>query len=335
MTDTDPADRLHVKRLIGGWGMVADFCFGDLLLFLPNDQRTTPSGFVVVGQVRPTTSQTLYQDDLVGRVVPVGERPLLLDTWTDAKPHDGQNYSLAEHIGVRVTYIPVCRRLDDGSLRVVGVMTRELAPDVSRRPGRLERTYLEVFDALAYMIGCGLFPFPVAEEQADVLDPPRVGDGVIAVGSSGTVSYASPNAMSALHRLGTYANPEGRLLGDLIPGARVLDDCIETGMPISMEIDSAADPSGDVLARRVVLVLRAIPLLHEHEPPKAVVLMRDVSDVRRRDQMLITKDATIREHFNTYRFADHKERVIELLARVTTVSVETMRILAEMPAETL
>ncbi|WP_293914144.1 type ISP restriction/modification enzyme, partial [Deinococcus sp.] len=47
------------------------------------------------------------------------------------------------------------------------------------------------------------------------------------------------------------------------------------------------------------------------------------------------KDATIREHFNTYRFADHKERVIELLARVTTVSVETMRILGEMPAETL
>lgn len=47
------------------------------------------------------------------------------------------------------------------------------------------------------------------------------------------------------------------------------------------------------------------------------------------------KDPTIREQFNTYRFADHKERVIDLLTRVTTVSVETMRILGEMPAETL
>ncbi|MBK1642331.1 hypothetical protein CKO12_10660 [Chromatium okenii] len=36
------------------------------------------------------------------------------------------------------------------------------------------------------------------------------------------------------------------------------------------------------------------------------------------------KDLTIREHFNTYRFADHKEQVIELLARVCQVSVETM-----------
>jgi predicted helicase len=38
------------------------------------------------------------------------------------------------------------------------------------------------------------------------------------------------------------------------------------------------------------------------------------------------KDPTIREKFNTYRFADYKEKVIDLLARVTRVSVETMAI---------
>jgi predicted helicase len=42
------------------------------------------------------------------------------------------------------------------------------------------------------------------------------------------------------------------------------------------------------------------------------------------------KDPTIRERFNTYRFADHKERVIDLLRRVTRVSVETMAIVATM-----
>ena len=42
------------------------------------------------------------------------------------------------------------------------------------------------------------------------------------------------------------------------------------------------------------------------------------------------KDPTIREKFNTYRFADYKDRVIDLLARVTTVSVETMKIVAAM-----
>ncbi|MFZ1398751.1 MAG: type ISP restriction/modification enzyme [Candidatus Promineifilaceae bacterium] len=43
------------------------------------------------------------------------------------------------------------------------------------------------------------------------------------------------------------------------------------------------------------------------------------------------KDPTIREQFNTYRFRDYKEQVIDLLARVCTVSVETMRIIHQMP----
>jgi predicted helicase len=41
-------------------------------------------------------------------------------------------------------------------------------------------------------------------------------------------------------------------------------------------------------------------------------------------------DPTIAEKFNTYRFADYKDKVIDLLKRVTTVSVETMEIIHEM-----
>lgn len=44
-------------------------------------------------------------------------------------------------------------------------------------------------------------------------------------------------------------------------------------------------------------------------------------------------DATIRDQFNTYRFADYKEQVIELLKRVCTVSAETMKIINEMPED--
>lgn len=40
------------------------------------------------------------------------------------------------------------------------------------------------------------------------------------------------------------------------------------------------------------------------------------------------RDRTIRERFHTYRLADHKERVIALLARVARVSVETMELVA-------
>ena len=42
------------------------------------------------------------------------------------------------------------------------------------------------------------------------------------------------------------------------------------------------------------------------------------------------RDPTILERFNTYRFSDHKEKVIDLLGRVCTVSVETMEIVDSM-----
>ena len=42
------------------------------------------------------------------------------------------------------------------------------------------------------------------------------------------------------------------------------------------------------------------------------------------------KDPTIREKFNSYRFSDYKEQVIDLLQRVTTVSVRTMAIVEAM-----
>ena len=42
------------------------------------------------------------------------------------------------------------------------------------------------------------------------------------------------------------------------------------------------------------------------------------------------KDPTIREKFDTYRFADYKEKVIDLLLRVATVSVETVKVTSAM-----
>jgi predicted helicase len=42
------------------------------------------------------------------------------------------------------------------------------------------------------------------------------------------------------------------------------------------------------------------------------------------------RDDMIREKFSTYSFADHKERVIDLLGRVTRVSIETQRVIDQM-----
>lgn len=47
------------------------------------------------------------------------------------------------------------------------------------------------------------------------------------------------------------------------------------------------------------------------------------------------KDPTIAKPFNTYRFADYKENVIDLLMRVCTVSVKTMEIVKQMETKNM
>ncbi|WP_396128002.1 type ISP restriction/modification enzyme [Clostridium sp.] len=45
------------------------------------------------------------------------------------------------------------------------------------------------------------------------------------------------------------------------------------------------------------------------------------------------KDPTIAEKFNCYHFADYKEAVIRLLCKITTVSLETMKIISQMESD--
>ena len=61
------------------------------------------------------------------------------------------------------------------------------------------------------MITVGAFPLP--EDVTNLAFSPRVGDGFIRIDASGTVEYASPNALSAYRRLGLI----GDLVGEHLP----------------------------------------------------------------------------------------------------------------------
>ncbi|MBU3704824.1 MAG: ATPase, partial [Ilumatobacteraceae bacterium] len=59
----------HLQNLVSEWGMLADFCFADLLLYLP----TKDGEWLVAAHVRAATGQTLYIADFVGSTID-GER---------------------------------------------------------------------------------------------------------------------------------------------------------------------------------------------------------------------------------------------------------------------
>jgi hypothetical protein len=73
-SDTSDADIAWLHLLVAEWTLLADLSFADLLLFV---RTRDDSGFVTVAQMRPTTGQTLYQDDKVGEWIPADVRPVV------------------------------------------------------------------------------------------------------------------------------------------------------------------------------------------------------------------------------------------------------------------
>ena len=277
-TRLDSQGQAHLQRLVASWGPLADLCFADLLLFVPihGDEGDR---YIVVGQVRPTTNQTVYRQDFVGEIVDDVDRPLVARSATSGDIIEGEINRSPLHDRVRVLCIPVRWRGD-----VVAVVSRESMPNLGRQPGELERIYMDVFQRFARMIAEGTFPF--AAEDAESEEAPRVGDGAIVLDDAGRVEYASPNAVSALHKIGIHANAEGMRLGELGLEELAIRTAMTISAPVTEEIERGQEVS---------VVLRCLPLIDGGNVTGALVLLRDISELRRRDRLLISMDATIRE----------------------------------------
>jgi two-component sensor histidine kinase len=136
-----------------------------------------------------------------------------------------------------------------------------------------------------------MFPWP--GQQPALVRSPRVGDGLLRLGRSGKVSYASPNALSAYRRLGLAADLVGAELGPLT--ARLCAPGRPTDDSLMVTASGRAPRETEVEGNGSVVQLRAIPLVVNGLRTGALVLVRDVTELRHRERELMTKDATIRE----------------------------------------
>ncbi|TSA54289.1 MAG: ATPase [Actinobacteria bacterium] len=278
-TDLDSDAVAHLAALVSEWGMLADFCFADMLLYIPIDSQR----WLISAQVRAATGQTLYNWDYVDTWASETERVLLEQCVKTNGTVQGEIYVQAISGSANMLAIPV--RFNG---QIIAVLSREWAVDTARRPGQLETTYADIFSKFAEMVSQGLFPFEGRVADASVA--PRVGDGVIVLDAATRVRYASPNAVSALHRVGVSANAVGQTLAELGVAETAARNAYERKEPVIEEIEQTTD---------VTLLTRTIPLLRQtddgSEVTGGVLLLRDVSELRRRDRLLLTKDATIRE----------------------------------------
>lgn len=280
-----PVSEAELERLAlltSDWQIIADLSFADLVMW-----RQVADGFVAVAQCRPSTGPTVHQEDVVGTFAAAGRISHLQRAIDERSIVASREPRWDETYAVREDALPVVM---NGA--TIAVLTREVSQAVSRSSSRLELNYKGAADDLLHMITRGEFPVPTS-----VTGPrrgaPRVGDGVLRLDAAGHVTYASPNALSCFHRLGVT----GTLMNRSLPRvtSEIVADKGHINETLAMVVMGRAAWRTDLEANGASLSLRAIPVTDHGERTGAVLLCRDVSDLRRRERELITKDATIRE----------------------------------------
>jgi two-component sensor histidine kinase len=309
-TNLGPADIDHLHRLAGDWQLLADLSFADLVLWVPIDDadgsaaadRTAGAarfrgdlGFVCVAQVRPTTAATAYQDDQVGRVRNGPEVAHLVVALTQGRIWREGDPVWYGDTPARHEAIPVRWRTAEGQPgKIIAVVSRDTNLTPARTPSHLELNYLTTGDDLAQMVSDGTFPPP--PHAGELTSSPRVGDGLVRLDAGGKVTYASPNAQSAFRRLGLTSHLVGEDLAGLV--SRLAEDPLagsEAAARVLAALRGDSPPRQEIEVHGATVLSRALPLIPAGVPVGALVLVRDMTEVRRLDRALVTKDATIRE----------------------------------------
>tara|TARA_B100000959_G_scaffold61459_1_gene64661 strand:- start:4607 stop:6091 length:1485 start_codon:yes stop_codon:yes gene_type:complete len=267
----------YLQDLTRSWGLLADLSFSDLLLYLPTKESPVDS-FVLLAHVRPTTSTTLYRADLVGQKFEAQSRPLVSEAFLNAQISNGK-VSTGGDREISVMAVPVIWKG-----KTVAILASEKAFVGETPRSEMERTYLSIFDRFAAMFERGEFPY--GEESRFQHRMPRLGDGLLLVNADGQIEFASPNAVSLLHRLGWHRPVVGSRFEETGLSPKILNEAFSLKSSVIDELERED---------KAFVVSHCFPLLHSGKATGAAVLVRDVTELRRRDRQLISKDATIRE----------------------------------------
>lgn len=276
-----PADREHISRFLGDWQLIADVSFADLLLSIPTDD----GDILIVRHCRPATVGTSYSEDIAGDIY-TGKL-----AQTARACFDDQGIRSVRFEGREHTIYPIVN--EGRPIALLDVVVSANRPEFSSTfPIIGANTYIEISDMLLTMVTTSEFPHPDSS-TAYRHGMPRLTDGFIHLDADGIVLYASPNAISNFHRIGLTGSLVGQNMADMIfgvvGGRSVLDEAL------SSVAGGLAPWFSEVETATAILALRSVPLLARGERLGAMLLCRDITEIRRREQELVTKDATIRE----------------------------------------
>lgn len=270
-------DKEWLHQLVGDWQTVSDVSFSDLLLAVPNDDGRV----AFAAHCRPATATTLFDEDVVGCESTPDFQKAAWATLTDGVERTVSQSAFS------LVLNPV--RRGEAIIAVVAVAKAHARNVV---PSQIQSDYSEISRALVHMMATGEFPFdgrPTGYRHGT----PRLTDGFVQIDPDGVVLYASPNAISNYHRLGISGRLVGKVLAEEI--TETIEDYSVVDETLPVIVMAKAPWLTELESHGAILSLKAVPLRDRGRHLGGIVMCRDVTELRRREQELVSKDATIRE----------------------------------------
>ena len=283
----DQANR--IRELVADWQLLADLSFADLILWVPirKDISMWPTGHIAVAHIRPTTTSTVFINDVIGEEVLWGAKSAIDEALSGDEIVKSSDPEKIGEMQVKTETIPVTF---EG--QVIAVISTHRNVEHSRSSGKLESNYREVAQHLFQMVAQGSFPY---KDAGSLFEPaPRVGDGLIRLDANSAISFASPNAKSAFSRMGWRGDLEGRNLGEVAEQV-VIASPNASEQAVRSRLNGKQLQRVEIDNQGATIDLLVIPLIVGTDKIGAIVLLQNVTELRRRDRELVTKDATIRE----------------------------------------
>ena len=283
----DQADRL--RELVANWQLLADLSFADLILWVPirKDIKMWPSGHIAIAHIRPTTAATVFTNDVIGDEIAWGIRTNIDEALSHGEIIRDSQFEQPGMMLVKEEAIPVTF-----NGQAIAVISRHRDVEQMRTAGKLEINYREIAHQLYQMVAEGNFPY---KNAGSLIEPaPRVGDGLIRLDVNGTISFASPNAKSAFSRMGWHGDLEGHNLGEAAQQVSITtENPHEEG--IKTQLNGKTLRRVEIENKGTTIDFLVLPLIQGEDRIGAIVLLQNVTELRRLDRALVTKDATIRE----------------------------------------
>ena len=280
------ADIEWLHLLISEWQLIADLSMADLVLWV----RESTGKFYAISNARPSSAPTLFYRDISSSDAPKQWQAGLEQAFST-----GEAFFLASEVfdGIksRLEVVPVRRRAssanEDAVEAPVAFISRHTKIDATIQPNKISINYLRAANDLLEMVAHGQYPdfnSPTGAKRG----APRANDGLSRLDEDGDVIFASPNGVSAFNRLGIDGELEGRSLAEA--ATRVVKDSNSVDESLPLVLTGRAAWRADIESATLTLSLRAIPLKADGRRVGALVLCRDVTELRRREGLVVHLD---------------------------------------------